>query len=46
MKHAWGRTDTREVVSLILSNKNFWDMDLTEIDGLTDSVIQSMERFK
>jgi tagaturonate reductase len=44
MKNAWRNTDTREVVLSVLSNKSFWDMDLTQVEGLTDSIIESLPR--
>jgi tagaturonate reductase len=37
-KKAWSNTDIRVVVKMVLTNKDFWGMDLTAIDGLADEV--------
>jgi mannitol-1-phosphate/altronate dehydrogenase len=37
-KKAWSNSDTKVVVKMVLTNKDFWGMDLTAIDGLADEV--------
>jgi tagaturonate reductase len=37
-KNAWNSNNFKEVAESVLSNINFWGMDLTEIDGLQEEV--------
>ncbi|MBF0579978.1 tagaturonate reductase [Erysipelotrichaceae bacterium RD49] len=32
----------KELVNKVLSNKSFWDRDLTEVDGLEDAVLEAL----
>lgn len=39
-ENAWENFDDDQLVSAVLSNESFWDMDLTKIDGLATLVSQ------
>jgi len=39
-ENAWEKFDDDQLVSTVLSNESFWDMDLTKIDGLATLVSQ------
>lgn len=43
---AWQEDNTARVVERILSNEDFWDTDLTKIDGLLEKVIEGVEELK
>ncbi|MCP2043354.1 tagaturonate reductase [Pontibacter sp. HSC-36F09] len=40
---AWQQESTEEVVTAVLANKDFWEMDLTEIPGLADLVTTELK---
>ncbi|WP_026655072.1 MULTISPECIES: tagaturonate reductase [unclassified Butyrivibrio] len=41
------RADSEEaLVKAVLGNKNMWDTDLNEIEGLTDAVIKNLEKIR
>ena len=42
-KKAWSRNDPREVVEAVLSRQEFWNTDLTRIDGLSRAVEKHMK---
>lgn len=42
-KEQWISHTSKEVVKNTLANINFWGMDLTQITGLSDAVIQNLE---
>ncbi len=41
-ENAWEKFDDDQLVSAVLSNESFWDMDLTKIDGLATLVSQML----
>ncbi len=43
MKVAWKDNDHKAAANKILSNEKFWDQDLTQINGLEDTVVEKME---
>ena len=40
---AWQQESAKEVVTTVLANKEFWDVDLTQIPGLADFVTTELE---
>jgi tagaturonate reductase len=42
-KNVWSTNNFVEVVEAVLSNTNFWGIDLTEIDGLQEQVTSHLE---
>ena len=45
-KKIWTLKDTSEIVDLILSNKEYWDQDLTKINGLTEAMVFALEEIE
>ncbi len=43
MKDAWKDNNKETAVKKILSNKKFWDQDLTKIDGFEKAVLQALQ---
>lgn len=39
----WKKENIAEVVSTVLSNKDLWDVDLTQIEGMSDMVTQYIQ---
>jgi hypothetical protein len=42
MQAAWKNNDITEAAQLVLSNSSFWDQDLTKVEGVLSSVVESM----
>ncbi len=42
-KNAWSHNDLSDVAEKVLSNTNFWDTDLTAIDGLQKEVTKHLQ---
>jgi tagaturonate reductase len=45
-KKAWASNDAAKVVHEVLSNKSFWDIDLTTIPGLEESVKNHLQKIE
>ncbi len=45
-KNTWQQESTTQVVKAVLANKNFWDRDLNQIEGFTDTVVKHLEEIK
>ena len=45
-KAAWSSNDTKKVTRKILSNTEFWDQDLNQVNGLTDAVILALNEIE
>lgn len=43
---AWEKESAAEVVAAVLSNKDFWDTDLTKIEGLPELVTTHLQRLQ
>ncbi|CAN5556365.1 tagaturonate reductase [soil metagenome] len=43
---AWQRENIAEVVDSILSNKILWELDLTQIPGIKDTVTRNLEKYQ
>ncbi|HLT54270.1 MAG TPA: tagaturonate reductase [Flavobacteriaceae bacterium] len=42
-KSLWSTSNTQEIVEKALSNKTFWDQDLTQVEGLVTAVVKALE---
>lgn len=43
---AWEKESAAEVVAAVLSNKDFWDMDLTKVEGLPELVTMHLKHLQ
>lgn len=45
-KKIWTLKDTSKIVDSILSNKEYWDIDLTKIKGISEAIVFALEEIE